>query len=339
MEYNSYTTDDFLNDESFQSFALGLSQEDESYWKAWIEKYPEKRREFDEALQALQSFSIRSVHIHPDKKSTDLKRLEAAIGEAKVIRLSSTSRIRKILLKIAASVILIFSLGYLFYEFSGENDRIESITLLEKSNPKGQKSKLVLPDGSQVRLNADSYLRYEENTDEGQRKVYLTGEAFFDVIRDVTKPFVVYSGNISTTALGTTFNIKAYPKEANIDVYLVSGEVQVKNRNKASLTLKPGEGARYVIREDQLATSAFDPLEVSDWRNGTIRFRDASLDQVVKKLERWYGVKFEIKGAPEEAWSVNGVFQHQSLGNVLRSISYTTHFKYNISTDKVILNF
>ncbi len=340
MNREHYNTEDFLNDESFQAYALKLDKKEESYWQKWLEQHPEKVADAQKAIQILTSFTVSALKVDEQKFEQDFKRIRNTIGdegrpEAKMLRMFYSFG-----LKVAASITLAILLGVAGYYYSVQEAEIESVTVMEKSNPKGRKSRVMLPDGSVVRLNAQSHIRYEE--EEGLRNVYLTGEAFFEVAEDKTRPFTVYSAEISTTALGTSFNVKAYPSESKIEVFLASGKVEIKEharKDPSKLVLSPGEGIDYDRNARELTYAKEGSNKPLAWTEGIIVFDKADFAQVKVALERWYGVDIEVKGKPDPAWRINGSFENESLVNILNSMAFTTPLDYSIEGNKLIIRF
>lgn len=125
--------------------------------------------------------------------------------------------------KVAVVITLLLVAGWVMYQFSGKTDA-SSVAKVEIT-PKGKRSKISLPDGSQVWLNADSKLTYTEDFGEKKRELSLTGEAFFDVVKNPDKPFIIHVDKASVRVLGTSFNVKSYSSDASIETSVVSGKV------------------------------------------------------------------------------------------------------------------
>lgn len=340
MDYQKYSTEDFLSDESFQAYALDLNEGDTSFWSNWLLENPHKAHEVKEAKDLLTSFTISTLEVEEHKFDQDFARIRNSIGLVKTGHVIPMRRNFQLVMKIAASIALIFCIGYGGYFLALPDNNKEGLTLLEKSNPKGRKSTVMLPDGSKVKLNAESHLKYEEIGD--KRTVYLRGEAFFEVAKDANRPFTVFSGEISTTALGTSFNVRAYPESQYIEVYLASGKVEVlqhENRNGTKLTLEPGQGANYNRGDKQLAYSQTGAETSLAWKDGTIIFDKSDFTEVKKALERWYGVEIEVIGTPDASWRINGTFSNESLENILSSLDFTAPLDYSISDNKVKIKF
>lgn len=216
-----------------------------------------------------------------------------------------------------------------------------SVAYIEKANPKGQKSKIHLPDGSVVMLNAGSTLKYPDEFDENIRELELLGEAYFEVAKDRIRPFVVTSGEVSTTALGTEFNVKAFPEENIVEVALTEGEVKVAaiSTDDQEYYLHPGEKVRFDKTMEGFMKTNFVDKEVTSWKNGIIYFKDASMKEVFSKLEMWYDVEFDIQGTANMPWTYSGEFQQEYLTRVLQSISYSQDFEFKINDKNVSIKF
>ncbi|MCG8310803.1 MAG: FecR domain-containing protein [Cytophagales bacterium] len=250
----------------------------------------------------------------------------------------------RLILKVAASIALIFMVAYAFYFESSQTEEIEKISLIEKSNPIGRKSTIKLPDGSKVKLNSDSKIRYSKTFGSDSRDVILEGEAFFEVERDITRPFIVRTGDVSTMVLGTSFNISAYANSDNIKVAVVSGKVKVQtkayaaNENEQTVYLTPNYMAIFGRQDRILNTSTFDLEEIAGWKDGIIIFNNAGIKEISEKLRQWYGVDIEIE---HEAKMMDkrytGRFENNSLEYVLKTISYTSDINFELENDKVKL--
>ena len=155
--------------------------------------------------------------------------------------------------------------------------------------PAGQRARIKLPDGTFVWLNAGSVLTYPSIFGE-ERKVYLKGEGFFDVAKNEKSPFIVSTGTLDIRALGTQFNVKAYGGEEAVAT-LVHGKVEVA-RGQEAVVLQPGEQCRIAAGEAHaLIVGKADLMSTLAWKNGEFVFKDASLEQVIDELARWYNVE------------------------------------------------
>ena len=182
--------------------------------------------------------------------------------------------------KIAAVILLPFIAFSVYITLNQINqDQAYFETIAES----GQKSTLVLPDGTKVWLNSDSRLRYPDTFGKRNRTVQLTGEAYFEVAKDKRRPFLVEAGEVNIRVLGTTFNIKAYPDENEIETILLEGSIELTARLDAKSALKPvimepGQSLRFNKVENKLQHIPFDKEEVLGWTNNRLIFRNDSFD-------------------------------------------------------------
>jgi transmembrane sensor len=209
-----------------------------------------------------------------------------------------------------------------------------------RSNPKGQKSTILLPDGSTVRLNSESYIEYHETFDKG-REVRLVGEAFFKVVHDAAHPFIVRSGDVSVRVLGTSFNVQAFPYEESMSVAVVTGRVLVENESpkfdKKQGVLLPKEMFRIDHKTGAFEKTMYDSEEMLAWKDGILAFRQASFSEIVDRLERWYGVKFVMKRKKPITDGFTGHYKNPSLKLVLEGMSFSSEFKFKIEGDTVLI--
>jgi len=246
-------------------------------------------------------------------------------------------------LKIAASLIFLAALSYYLGRYNSNktiNPQPEKISLMVKENPPGQKSKLFLPDGSIVWLNAASSITYSANFSDSVRLVQLNGEAYFEVARDTLKPFIVETKNVFTRALGTVFNINSYSDNQAIDINLVSGKVKVTAENlDEELILEPGEAIKYKFNSKSGQKYLFDLDKVTSWKDGVLIFEDASFEEIIQTLKRWYGVEIEVIGTPNSRWQFSGRFDNEYLSNVIEVMQYNREFYYKLNNEKLKIIF
>ncbi|MEN7547626.1 FecR domain-containing protein [Rapidithrix thailandica] len=245
--------------------------------------------------------------------------------------------------RMAASVMMAFGLCWSVWYFTHSHEKLP--VLVEKINPLGQKLSLVLPDGTEVKLNGGSTLRYPQEFSDSLRQVELEGEAYFSVVKNRRKPFEIKANNVYTRVLGTEFNVRAYPEDSLINIALVEGKVAVKTRRTlkdTSFLLTPGQLAIYDVQHQQLAKSEFHNKEFTAWKDKILFFYEASFEEILTKLSRWYGVKFELQNpdmAHRYSDKFSGEYQNESLENVLNAISYSKRFQYRIEGDSVFIKF
>ncbi len=178
------------------------------------------------------------------------------------------------------------------------------------TTPRGGQYQLGLPDGTQVWLNAASSIQYPTVFNGPERRVVVTGEAYFEVAKNRNKPFFVEANGTEVKVLGTHFNINAYEDEADIRTTLLEGMVQVADiATKEAVLLKPGQEAQAghgtseanAGSPDRIRVKAADTVQALAWKNGLFQFRHADLQTVMRQLARWYDLDVVYEGqVPED---------------------------------------
>lgn len=239
------------------------------------------------------------------------------------------------LLKIAASVLLIISLGLGSYVAYKDMPAPE-IAWIEKSTQRGQKATIRLTDGTKVYLNADSKVSFPEHFQPDKREVVLEGEAFFEVARNSHRPFIIKSGDITTTVLGTSFNVKAFAGEP-LQVTVATGKVKVSDFHHGSqseIFLNPNQQALY---DGQLSKREVDVNQYIAWKEKIIRFDEATLAEAATVLERWFGVSIEIQNKKIRQCKVSGQYKGENLINIMESFKHILHIKYRFDDDQKLI--
>ncbi|MEQ9165420.1 MAG: DUF4974 domain-containing protein [Fulvivirga sp.] len=239
------------------------------------------------------------------------------------------SRIKKwSVLKYAASLAILLTVSFLIYQYSFSKQDIvatETIETVTRMTQKGQKSTVILSDGSKVILNSLSKISYPKYFTDSSRLIHLEGEAFFEVSKDPKRPFTVTANKVETTALGTSFNINS--RSSIQKVLLATGKVLVSAKNSEQHILTPGEGVEVNAENGDSKKFQFDQEKALGWKDGIIYFEDSSVDEIISVLELWYDVKIEIE-KPIKNKSYTGRFDNESLRNVLESISFALDFDF-----------
>lgn len=204
------------------------------------------------------------------------------------------------------------------------------------TTPRGGQYRVVLPDGSEVLLNAASSLTYPTAFIGNERKVELTGEAYFEVAHNAAKPFKVYSKGQVVEVLGTHFNINSYDDEPGIKTTLLEGKVKVtdakKNQNRF---LQPGQQSFLSI--DAFNVNTVDTEEAVAWKNGIFMFEGDDIQQIMRMISRWYDVDITYKGtAPVDLFS-GSVSRFSNVSEVLNLLHLTGKVKFSIEGRKIIV--
>ncbi|SKB62445.1 FecR family protein [Salegentibacter holothuriorum] len=206
--------------------------------------------------------------------------------------------------------------------------------------PNGKRFKIQLSDGSIVFMNAGSSLKYPVNfPKKDNRQVFLTGEAFFKIAKDENRPFKVIAQNLEIGVLGTEFNVSAYPEDMATNVVLVEGAVQLKTGQhpKAKAILKPGQLASSNRSTNNLEINEVDTSIYTAWMEGEMVFRNISFENILKKMERHFGVTIINKNTTIAKEKFNASFGEESLFNILEYFRKTYGLDYTQQSDRQII--
>jgi ferric-dicitrate binding protein FerR (iron transport regulator) len=199
------------------------------------------------------------------------------------------------------------------------SDTATAVLFNTMTTPKGRQFQVMLPDGTRVWLNAASSIRYPTRFKGIERKVDLTGEAYFEVARNNAMPFKVnVNGKSEVEVLGTHFNINAYEDENTINTTLIGGAVKVKAPDQPAVILKPGQQAQLPVEPGIIKVIRnADTDQVMAWKNGFFNFEGQSLRVVMRQLERWYDIKVVYKENVQDIIFRGKIFRNLKLADVL----------------------
>jgi ferric-dicitrate binding protein FerR (iron transport regulator) len=199
--------------------------------------------------------------------------------------------------------------------------------------PLGSRISFSLPDGTIGWLNSGSSLEYSLPFN-NNRQIAILGEAWFDVAQDVNHPFEITTGNSKVKVLGTKFNLNAYPEDKYIEVVLEEGKVEFSVSGRTSvIEMKPDE--RLVFKEGAINIDKTDAAKYAAWKEGKLMFRGDPMDEVARRIERWYNVDIELVDKELDKYVIRGTFQDDSLEEVLRLLSMTSPIRYSIFERKL----
>lgn len=206
------------------------------------------------------------------------------------------------------------------------------------TTPKGGQYQVNLPDGSKVWLNAASSLKFPSTfSGLSQRKVEMSGEAYFEIAKNQKIPFVVVSDKQEVEVLGTHFSINAYADESNTRTVLMEGAVKVRNLSgKSHVVLKPGEEA--VLNAGDIHVQSADFDKAIDWKSGKFIFKNESLERIMRKVARWYDVEVIYTGSVPKQETFSGtVSRFDDVEKVLRRLELTGEVSFRIDERKIIV--
>lgn len=222
--------------------------------------------------------------------------------------------------------------GEITYEIKDKGQSSSAPAYNTISTPRGGQYKIVLPDLSCVWLNAASSLRYPTHFSGAERRVELSGEAYFQVTRNVQQAFIVESGGQETKVLGTEFNVNAYLKEESLTT-LIEGSVQV-SRGTEHIKLKPGQQSQWT--GSRFNISNVNTESYAGWREGWFVFHDVSLKEIMPQLERWYDIKVDYSTLPDELY-YGRVGRNVPLSQVLDMLQQGRDFTFSLKERRLMV--
>ena len=242
---------------------------------------------------------------------------------------------------VATLALIIVSTFVIVNNFTDSHD--EPVKWVEKINKAGKISSFQLPDGTKVWLNVASKITYPEKFTEKSRPVKLQGEAYFEVLRDEAKPFIVNANKVNVQVLGTSFNVKVYQNEP-AEVLVSTGSVQVNHTpdtsknsgGNKSVILYPNQRAVYNQRDGDWNLEKLDPTGFLAWRQGMLKFNSITIKEAARIIERWYDVSVRFEHEDLMECRITAEYKSESLVNILESLSYFLQIDYEIS-DKVVV--
>lgn len=240
-------------------------------------------------------------------------------------------------IRYAAIFLLVFgsgiAMGYFVLGLDKEKLVYQKNTSIDA--PLGQMTNVELPDGTKVILNSGSSITYSGNFSRGERFVSLSGEAYFDVSRDIKHPFIVQTSALNFKVHGTSFNLEAYPEENIVNATLIEGSLGVTDKdNKELLLLVSGENAHFEAKTQKLSLTNVNTEIYTSWKDGFITFRNEKLKDIARKIERWYNVKIVINNQRlgEEAY-FGTIMKNKPIDQILEVLKLTSSLKYKIITN------
>jgi transmembrane sensor len=286
---------------------------------------------------------------------------------AKKIRRAKQIKSLKRLSVAAVFIGICFSFGYLYFTQNGQQLAAGSNNN-EVVVKRGSKSRLLLPDGTQIWLNGDSKLIYNQKFNGTTREVELEGEAYFDVTKDKNRPFIIHTKAMDIKVLGTAFNVKAYAEDKTTEASLIHGSIEAsfKDRPNEKIILKPNEkivfanNRRLSIPQKIVAANKNtiapnlpiitvtkityeanrkDSLVAeTGWTKNTLVFHSETFEDLALRLERWYNVKIRFENEAIKQLKLTGTFEKESIQEVIGYLSSTARFTYKINKDEIIIS-
>jgi transmembrane sensor len=314
-------------------------------WRSQNNNAENTQQSFDKHLQRLSNQLAEPV--------LQFENIEEPFSEAKLVDMRNRKRKWYWITGVAAAAVTAV-LSFTFFspaKLSKPARQAENTV----STRAGSKSKIQLPDGTQVWLNADSKLEYNENFNVKLREVKLSGEAFFDVVKNKDKPFIIHTSQMDVKVLGTAFNVRSYPDEATTETALLRGAVEISlhSNPEKKYYLKPND--KLVLNNNITAVADSTTANAPDnaekqlvklkkvhldqnenditetmWVKNKLAFENEPLEKILAETERWYNVDIELKNEKAKEFRFTSVFENKPLTEVLEALCLAAHLHYQV---------
>ena len=328
----------------------------EEYWSIPIEN----DEEFLEATYHLHNERLKQKGYH-------LNTIQLETGSFNYENTEKSKRKKNVFIVSCIGLLLAIStLSFFYFKSTNNVNQTPAIAKSEVSTKNGSRTKIKLPDGTMVWLNSSSKLTYiAENFGSNIREVSLTGEAYFDVVKNASKPFIIHTAKMDIKVLGTAFNVKSYQGDKTTETSLIHGSVEVTlNDRHEKILMKPNE--KLIINNDdsnnlvtsknstpqksslqitkpiiQLSHLTLYPTDNSivetGWVNNKLIFTEETLEEIATKMERWYSVTVVIKNEKLKKELLTGSFEKETMQQALKALQFTTSFNYKIEKDTITI--
>lgn len=215
-------------------------------------------------------------------------------------------------------------------------EELSEITINTLETPRGGEYSLILSDGSKVYLNAETKLTFPEIFAQDIREVQLEGEAYFEITKSESKPFIVKTPDYQIQVYGTSFNVSAYPSDNSSRTTLVEGSVGLNTNNGEEIRLSPSEQAFFNKADNSIQTKIVDLRIYTSWKEGKFMFDNESLEDIMQKLGRWYNVETNYLDENLKHSHFTGTLDRQDeIVDILNMIAFTTNIKFNINGNTI----
>ncbi|MCG2613835.1 DUF4974 domain-containing protein [Terrimonas sp. NA20] len=335
--------------------------------RQWLAEDPNHQQQYELLLQLWQAKNNPPLSVTEPSRISRILQL-AAVEEAlrennDAIPEETVVRRRSYAWKVAATLVVLAlcTWGILhWFTLSSVADNNHQVVA-----QKGSRTRAILPDGSTVWLNAGSSISYGKTFNDKIREVTLYGEAYFDVVKQPDRPFVVHAGDINIKVLGTSFNVKSYPGDDLVETTLIKGLVQIiQPGNKPAIYLHPNQKISLPSAGHDISTDPPDDLPANSsgqkkalsegiatidttlsekerietaWLFNRLEFRDDDFESLAKKLERWYNVTIHFEDEKVTELVFNGSIESESVEQAFKALQAAVSFKYSIKGNEIFI--
>lgn len=356
-EKNFCHPEDFLIDNTFQSYCAGTNELCISYWEKFVLQNPQHTAAFEEARRIYYILNGNKKPLNQQVQAA--KHRLSANTFHKPIRIFRNSWVR-----IAAALVLLAGLAIGWYMLTQSNPAEPApVVATTHKTIAGERKKLVLPDGSVVILNTKSQIKVHNNFNKNARDITLEGEAYFEVAHNAEKPFRVFTRDFKINVLGTTFDVKAYPDEATSEATLIKGLINMEDVSgtKGAITLKPSQKVIFnhaPVVSDSVHTPTREVLQKkapqiimntytlinenvimeTAWTQNRMEIREQRFGEIKNLFEKWYDVKITFLQSDIENYNFTATFTNETVEQALKALQEVEHFTYTINGKNISIS-
>jgi ferric-dicitrate binding protein FerR (iron transport regulator) len=322
MEILYTEPEEFLADPAFIDWVTNKQGPHTADWDAWLAAHPEKQALISEAVALLQQLSIQE-QVPEAQVDAATQQLAASISRGKVVPFYRSRRWQAVT---AAAVLLLVAGMVWFTRYQAKNAITTSY---------GQISSRLLPDGSDVVLNANSTLAYSKGWTEGcEREVWISGEAFFHVKKTANKSrFVVHAGKVDVIVTGTQFNVQN--RDGGTNILLTEGSVLLQTADGQQVQMKPGDFA--TLDNSRLRLKETKEEKVLAWKEHKLIFDNTPMREVVTAINQHYGVNIKLADETIGSQTISCILPNDNLDVLLQSLEATMAYKIARKEDTIVI--
>jgi len=365
MPDDDFSVEKLVCNDSFQQYCLGSDLINRKLWDEWILSRPEKASEIEEARyivmlltakqgSRLQQLTALSSGI--DQHDVFIDRIASSSVNVRQVYPDKTNKSYQYLAGAAVAAIITLS-SILFFQKRLSVKDLFSRSIPGKSISSGLaiRKTVMLPDGTLITMGKESTIRLKQNFSTGNRELWLSGEAFFNVKHDRQHPFIVHTVSSDIQVLGTVFNVKAYPGDMTMETTLIRGSVRVdaKKYTNYSITLKPDEkmisynhpGAKqdinrsfYSILPVKNSSAGTGKPEEIKWVRNRLDIENEPLSVIAQKLQQWYGITIVVTDDEVKNYHYSGVFENENVVKTLEALQLSYPFAFTVTQDKITIS-
>jgi len=301
----------------------------------WMED-PENEAEVRGALGKIWTHAnIELKGERPDFESL-LERIHRTLQGNYSLSVHPLQKVYRIFSRVAAVLIfpLLFVTIYLYLKNNDHvNQEASAVIQQEIYTKPGTRSKITLSDGTLVWLHDGTTLRYPERFEKDQRRVFVDGEAYFEVVSDPDRPFIVQNPMMETVVTGTKFNLNAYSSDQYFEATLIEGKIELR-KGQDYYQLEPRQQVRYNDQTGRISEFGVNPYLSTAWIQGKLIMQDEPLSMAVKKIGRWYNVKIILQDCELHSYFLTATIENEKPEQTMRLISMALPVDFTVTDRK-----